>query len=76
MKEKRKSGFTHLRNLVLVLIGISLFVFLVIATLSLLFGHSMWSWINVLRFIIGGAIVFIVCCYAFLVRLVFAKPKK
>lgn len=73
MKQKKNSGFTYLRNLMLILISISLLVFVITASLSSLFGHSMWSWINVLRFIIGGAIVFTVFCYAFLFKVIIGR---
>jgi hypothetical protein len=64
-----------LRTLVLWLLGISLLTFLITASLSSLFSHSLWSWMNVLRFIIGGGIVFLLICYGFFFKSILNRSK-
>ncbi|WP_207511851.1 hypothetical protein [Longitalea luteola] len=68
MSEKKNSSFSLLRILILGLAGASVILFVLTATLCSLFGYSLWSWINVLRFIIGGGIAFVACIYFFLVK--------
>ncbi|AEW03103.1 hypothetical protein A4D02_03645 [Niastella koreensis] len=77
MKAKKNSGPAWLlRTLVLWLLGISLLIFLVVASLSSLFSYSLWSWINVLRFIIGGGIVFLLICYGFFFKTILNGSKE
>lgn len=68
MKEN-KAGFAWLlRTVLLALTAISLLLFLITAALSSLFGQSLWSWMNVLRFVLGGGIIFLLVCYGFFLK--------
>ena len=65
MKEKQKGIAWLLRSVLVAVIVISLLIFLITASLSSLFGHSLWNWLNVLRFILAGGIIFLLICYGF-----------
>lgn len=76
MSTNKNAGLTWLlRTLVLWLLGISLLIFLITAALSSLFNHSLWSWLNVLRFLIGGGIVFLLICYGFFFKMILKRGK-
>lgn len=64
----KKNGRFSFFSLVLWYLGLALVIFLISAIISSLFGHSLWSWINVLRFILGGIIAIILCLYFFICR--------
>ncbi|WP_205508665.1 hypothetical protein [Longitalea arenae] len=68
MRAQKNGTFSFFRGLIGVLAGASLIIFLITATVCSLFGYSLWSWINVLRFIIGGGIAFVGACYFFLIK--------
>jgi hypothetical protein len=69
MSGKTNETFRFFKSLILLLSGASLIIFLVAAAVSSLFGYSLWSWVNVLRFVLGGFIVLILIAYFAIIRL-------
>ncbi|THU41426.1 hypothetical protein FAM09_04775 [Niastella caeni] len=78
MNEQRKRTFIFIRDTTLLFIGLCLFAYLVTASLLSLFGYSIWNWINVLRFLLGGSIVLILffCSYVLIKDYLRSNAKK
>ena len=72
MSKNKNSIFSFFKNMVLLLSGASLVVFVVSATVVSLFGYSLWSWVNVLRFVLGGFMVITLVMYVALVKILLA----
>jgi len=69
MRGKKNDPLSFYKYMILVLSGASLIIFLVAAVLCSIFGYSLWSWMNILRFILGGFIVFLVIAYFAIIRI-------
>jgi hypothetical protein len=59
------------RYLTLILTGSFLIIFLLSASLLSVFGISIWSWVNVLRFILGGLIILVVVAFFVIFKNIF-----
>jgi uncharacterized membrane protein YgaE (UPF0421/DUF939 family) len=68
MSGKKNGTFSFFRSLTLWYLCLSIVIFLISAAISSVFGYSLWSWINVLRFILGGIIAIILCLYFFIFK--------
>jgi hypothetical protein len=63
--------FNHFRKYLKALSAfliVAFVIFFVIASVCALFGHPIWSWMNVLRFFLGGAICIMLVFYFVIIR--------
>ena len=71
MSMKTNGAFRSFKALYKAIFGASVIIyviFFIVAAVSSLLGYSLWSWMNVLRFFLGAAIVLILGLYIVVIK--------